>query len=733
MREAAESKDKPFGSNTARAYFKFDVDDGIKDIKSVRLKFYAGSTKGTKELFVIVPANEKYFDEKKLTWASHYPQVFNFKETGYIWLNGERMPDSHEKLWGVEYEWLNFVTRLYPAGWCISRYLAEKDEIYAYRALEMLLSLYTARESGVYPRILEGGWRTEYLCEVLFGTLNSIYSTPETLKAQLKYMFAHLRDLKDVQHAAANWESAVRVGFMRLCAYVPEIVPKGWQLHAKKRVAELFTRDTLTPGGAYFESCSGYIVGVVRELKLCLTLIEITEGTEDEYYKILLKQYKRLTRYYFNMTMNCGCTIPWGDGGRADIRKFAEEENRFIPNTDFEYFATNGEKGICPDYTSVIYEDKAIAFMRSDWKKDGFSAMINADYGGNHSHRDDLALDVCAYGRLMLVDVGIGSYSPGSMMADVNRYTISHNTIEIDGKDQKYKTYGKPGEPGVPQYMKLSSNKLFDFISASSEMIYPGFSDKRRVLFLHNRFWIVSDYIVPEDDKPHTYRQAWHPDAKNRLTVNAATKTMFTDYESGANIYVVPADPEKEEAVIAENYIMHPVYREIKTKYLFYRRENVCGAQKFDTVLFPVREGETASVSAERIQADGKSTAMKIRINENTGFYCCSNTETPAQIYFGEYTADAQTAYAETNAAGQITMIALTKATGLKQNGNTIVSCENRARDLGIKFAEDGVHIFSEGGKPEELEIKTVKPKCVTLNGKSIDFEYTVNNTVKLK
>ena len=729
VREAAGAPDMPMGNKTARTYLRFDIDDKIFNPTSIRLKFYGRSSAGNKKLFVFASVNEKYFDENKFTWSGHFPQAFNFKETGYIFKDGERLPTSHEKLWGVEYEWLNAATRLYPAGWCVSKYISSKEEVYAYRALEILIAIYTQRKSGIYPRILEGGWRTEYLCDILFGTIGSSCLTPEVLTAQLKYMYEHIVDLKDVEHAASNWESAIRVGFVRICAYVPEIVPKGFWEHGKTRLVDLFSKNTLTPSGAYLESCSGYIVGVVAEIKLCLKLIKMVDTESDEYYKKLLEQYIRLTRFYFNMTMNCGYTLPWGDGGRNNIKLFVQRENEFYKNPHFEYFASEGRSGTMPDYTSVLYPDKAIAFMRSDWEADGFSAMIHTDYGGNHAHYDDLSLDVCAYGSMLLVDVGIASYSPGSKLVDIAHSTISHNTIEIDYKNQKTKQGGRPGEPGIPQRLTLASNKLFDFAVAGSDMIYPGFDANRRVLFLHNSCFIVSDCVIPSDKEIHTYRQAWHPDAKNGLTIDSVTKTALTHYESGANIYIVPADPEKIEAEISETYMAHPVYREIKADYLSYNRGNVSGAQTFDTLLYPVKEGENAKLIVERINPEGidtsTKTTLKITRNENICYYYCENEEAKGDGRFCEYTTDGSMGYVETNACGEVVLIALTKSEKLKKGELTLVESDNVINDLGLQWNRSELNIFSSDGNLSGIKIYSENPvTAVFLNGKGVDFTY---------
>ncbi|MFB9279636.1 S-layer homology domain-containing protein [Cohnella cellulosilytica] len=737
VREAASASDMPIGALTARTYFRFATEEIVGDVTSINLKFYARSTSGTKKLYVMLTNNQKEFDENALTWAGHYPEAFNFKETGYIWLD----PNQFISKWGVENEWPNFVSRLYQLPWLMSSYVDTNDEIYAYRAFELLLSMYKARSSSVYSRILETGWRTKNIDDLFFGGLNSGSMTPEVLTAMLKYMYDNALSLKDATpDAGANWQSAIRVGFMRMCAYTPEIVPESWWEHGKARLQDLYSSGIFNADGSYLESTTGYMIGVIDELKLAMELITTRDDEDDPTYQFLLEQYRRLAKYYFDLTMNEGHHVPWGDGPWNDVKKFAQNENEYDPNPYFEYFATDGQSGIEPNYTSIVYPGKAVAIMRDNWLPDGLSAFIQADGGGNHSHADDLALDVYGYGRRLLVEIGNSSYSPGSLMAANRLKTISHNTIEIDNTDQYRNAYDN-----VSQKLNLATNRLFDFVDGNSSQIYnkafntsigTNFDVNRKVLFLHNSYWIVSDYITPADSNPHTYRQAWHPDANNGLTIDPATKAMVTHYEQGgADIAVVPADPETLDALKVQNYMNSPEAGITLSDYLQYVREDVAGPQTFDTVLYPFKTGENADVAVARIPLDTESitaTALQIDIGQNTGYYYSSNEALPSRRDFGDYATDGQMAYVEKDSSGHATTAALTKGTMLSDGDIVLVSSGETLGDFGVQWnADNTLALYTSGALPADgVEIYAAQPvNGVVLNGQAIAFTYS-NNVV---
>ena len=731
-REAAGSEENPFGSDTARPYFRFDVGQLTGNISSVKLSFYARSNNGAdKKIFVFRTGNEKQFDEKTFVWAKHYPQIFNFKETGFIWDSGM------VSRWNLDAEWINAVSRLYQVGWLIPHYKATGNELYAYRALEIAMSLYEQQNRAFFPRDLEAGWRTEYLCILLFGTLNSSSITPELFAAQLKYMYLHMDALKDVGTVGAfNQVSAKLCGFLRLAGYVPELAQDEWWELVKDKMKTLYA-SYLNNDGSYTEATSGYMGGVVTELRTALELIALRDGEEDPYYNSLLEFYRKLVKYIFDMAMPYGRTTPYGDGPRLDSKTFCYNEYRLYPEVDpnghFEYFATEGQFGNEPDYTSTVYKDKAIAFLKSGWLPEDFGATICANFGGTHSHYGDLGLDVSAYGAPLLVEAGGASYSQGSLMSGVANKTYSHNTIEIDKKNQAGYDYGNLST-NQPQKLLLATNGLFDFVEAGSDKIYPGFDVNRKVLFLHNSYWIVSDYITPPEGT-HVYKQAWRPDTRNNLTLAPETKAATTHYENRPNIQVVPADPEKSEARIEKSYMNSPTDSEQLTDYVRYCREDVSGPQTFDTVLYPDRQGNKTYVSVQRIGLDGvqtiDATALKIDIGLNTGFYYSSNELVPPVRAFDRFITDGQMAYVELDPKDAVSVIALTKSKTLKQGDVEIVSSKEVLPDLGVKWSADTLQLFTESGTLPSSGVKIYAGRPVSrvmLNGIEVSFTYAGNS-----
>jgi hypothetical protein len=738
----------PFGTETRRPYFRFDPGQMTGTVSSIKFSFYARTDSGKdKKVFVFTSGNQKNFVEDEFVWSKHNPMIFNFKNTGYVWDN------SITNRWKLENEWQNYGTRLYPVGWLIPRFKSTGNELYAYRALEFMMELYTQQADSFFPRGLEAGWRTEYNCILFFGTLYSNTLTPEVLTAQLKYYYNHVSRLPEISiNGAFNQISAQLCGAIRTMLYFPEIEIDGKWKTAKDKLNDLY-QTAMNKDGSYIEATSGYISGVVAEIKMAYELVGLRDGSDDEYYEKYLGYYSKLVKYMFDMTMPYGLTVNYGDGPRANNKAFAYNEwvahPEIDPNRYFEYFYTQGLSGKEPDYTSINYADKAIAFLKSGWKTDDFGAVINANFGGTHSHPDDLSLNVSAYGAVLLTEAGGGSYTANSKMAGIGDQTYSHNTIEIDKKSQKGYDYNSI-KVNKPQTLKLATNKIFDFVRAATKNAYTGMNVNRKVLFLHNKYWLVSDYIIPSDNNPHIYKQAWRPDVRNNLTVDPDTKAMKTHYAKGPNIKVAPADPEKLDARVESSYVNNPTYGEEITDYIRYCKEGVTGTQTFDTVIYPDRQGEDTYLDVKRISVPGvsvdKATALKIDFGLSTGYYYSSNEtdskedeldekgekykpeELPRSTRsFGNYSTDGQMAYAEVDGGGNMSSIALTNARMLKRGNVDLVKSKDALADLGIQWSGKTLKLSTESGALSTAELDILSEKeieNVTLNGAVIAFKY---------
>ena len=122
------------------------------------------------------------------------------------------------------------------------------------------------------------------------------------------------------------------------------------------------------------------------------------------------------------------------------------------------------------------------------------SMMATLSHGlpGDRGHLDKLSFTLYANDSLLIPDYGTPGYGPA--IVDYYRGTASHNTVVVDGRDQR-RTAGRALE-------HFHAGSLVQCADGVATDCYPGVTHTRRMLMLENAL-IIRDIIT--SDQPHDY------------------------------------------------------------------------------------------------------------------------------------------------------------------------------------------------------------------------------------
>lgn len=202
----------------------------------------------------------------------------------------------------------------------------------------------------------------------------------------------------------------------------------------------------------------------------------------------------------------------------------------------FAWVLSAGNAGTPPPETRILFPSSGQGVLRSGWgtarnfKMPTHLIFDVGPYRTLHSHLDALSLQLYAAGRTLLPDSGHFTNEPGSEDYDYFRGTRSHNTVVVDGGDQREGTahpgLSTGGPPGGWAYQ------------SGWHALYDGVTHKRAVALLRQDLVLVIDELA--SDAPHAYDQTWHlfPQADlqvDRLRVQAqdpvSGKTLLTMHQ----------------------------------------------------------------------------------------------------------------------------------------------------------------------------------------------------------
>lgn len=703
----------PFNDNTKRTFINFDTSSisSGEEIKSVSIMLYGKKLRGKSadmQMLLYQSPLTTYLDEETASWNDITPGTFNFSDCIYDW----------SAPYGSESEWINSMARLEKNIDLVNNFLGTGNENYAAAALENVIDIYTNKDAG-YPRTLDSAWRTPALLSTIFGLMDSEQMTPEVFCTLIKYAYQMLVYFDtSTTPSVVNQICAANVGFARLVVYFPEIHDASYYERSRAKLDTTIGTKLVHADGAYKEATTGYIHRVIEEVIEAVELYEKVGYTNLDEYK---KTAHGLATFYANCFFPDGELVPYGDGGRGTsfdkLYKFGE----FFDDDMMLWQSHKSDVEEPSDYKSIIFPVKKTVIMRDGWNDDSLYAHITAETGHSHGHPDDLHMDVYAYGRPLLIDAGNGGgYNPIMPASTVRTETYAHNTVEINDAPQGYDI----GENG----MELIANDSFDSVSGYAET-YAGFRHNRRVFFLHNGFWIVSDLIVPEDkETENVYRQNWHPDNDAAMETDSESGTVKTHFTGNANLQILQADMQDTKLEIDKSFIKDKYLQNRLEDYVSYTKKT-SGDAMFNTLLFPEKSGDNENVEFKRIPVDGDisdlSAAMEISYSAGKGVYYISNEGENTTREFNGYSTNAEIIYTENKIENKVSYAAMVNGSYLKgADGKDIISSDENIKDIAVRRIGDKLKIDTSDKLTSDVRIEFgEKINSVIMNGVWRSFE----------
>ncbi|OGH59378.1 MAG: hypothetical protein A2725_00940 [Candidatus Magasanikbacteria bacterium RIFCSPHIGHO2_01_FULL_33_34] len=191
---------------------------------------------------------------------------------------------------------------------------------------------------------------------------------------------------------------------------------------------------------------------------------------------------------------------------------------------EFLYVLTRGEDGKEPSNKSIYYPVSGQTIMRSGWGKgDDFEKQTQiifdiGPYRTEHSDLDALNFVLYSQSQVLIGDSGLYTYEEGKYK-DYFHGTSAHNTVVVDGKDQKV---------GSAIAITFFEDDEYSYQTASQNL-NDGVEHSRAVVLLEDDLVLVLDSLISGED--HVYEQKFHlnPDAEidvNNLKLNVKGKKV---------------------------------------------------------------------------------------------------------------------------------------------------------------------------------------------------------------
>lgn len=751
----------PVDDDTMRMYLQFDFPDlsASSRIQSAEIRVYGSIDSDEPMKLIAFNSEQLEVREDSQTWMTTGVNFFS-------WQGAETAgPTEWTVPQGSGYDYMSPLNRFWTPMGVLGVYEQTGDEVYAQKLIEYTANFYEGSGAGALllpaedrptDTNLGAGNRLQMVVDMYWSLLKSPSFDEEDNLVFLKLIYDDIEFLNLPEcfwghHASGNnWGSQSNAGIATGLAYFPEFdKTEEWLDELAKRVSHQL--DTLIQDdGSYIEATNSYSVGVFGDFVKYKALMT------DIGYPIPSTLDQRLKRFVYSFMNGMepnGNLTEYGDDGYDFDQELLDQMYDLglaYGDDDILYVASRGEEKQAPDHTSVDYPNGKYTIMRTGWgENDLFSFIITRPFA-THSHNHSMSMTVYAYGRRLLADTSQRSYDSETISNWQRLGRRSHNVIEMN--DSTVYT----GWTDNTGYIKANSDNTiapsFDIFDGFHRENDPdGLGDfaemQRRVTFVKPlKYWIVSDYAEAQNDEvvgENKYNQVWHMEPRANVRMASDTKKFYSNYAGGANLQVVPADPEELEATIATDGYMGTSNH----RYASYVKHSE-GPVTYDTLLLPTQENSGVSGSVERIDMDVPTTtasAIRIRITENgsltgQGDYYTSHEETPTLRTFGINETDAKIAFVNTDKNDSLNFALINEGTRLANKGMDLIAAGSVVHDLSVEWQGSTLQLTSSAQRVTDMgTVRVYAPNqtAVTFNGRTVDYQrdssYIVLNPTALR
>ena len=238
-----------------------------------------------------------------------------------------------------------------------------------------------------------------------------------------------------------------------------------------------------------------------------------------------------------------GASLERTVGRNGALKEIAKE------NPEFLYVLTQGKKGKQPQELNKYYPTAGRVIMRSGWKrktkfknkfKDQTQVVFDVGpYRTDHSDFDALSFTLYSNGKTLITDSGLYTYDPNDDLKAYFHGTRGHNTVLVDGKDQRV---------GAPTHGEFKQNNGYVSFSAQHNLYQHVVHQRAIALFGHDLVLIIDRLISSQE---HDYEQLFHlfPEAKIKVD---GTTVVANGNNKKENLIITQLLPENIELTSAK-------------------------------------------------------------------------------------------------------------------------------------------------------------------------------------
>jgi hypothetical protein len=366
-----------------------------------------------------------------------------------------------------------------------------------------------------------------------------------------------------------------------------------------------------------------------------------------------------------------------------------------------------------PEARSLAELPQAHWFKDIDWvaihsdldnpKEDVYFLMKSSAYGGvSHSHSDQNAFVLSAYGQPLAISAGYREWYGSQHHTGYTRLTVSKNTVLVNGKGQR-PLVTAPGAT-ISEFFTGAYFTLTTGDAAAAYLPQDLNNYDRRVLSLGGQRYLILDELVA----PKPSRFDWLLHARNEMAIDKQRdRVRVTDGKVHLAVDFLYPQQQALSYQQSDRFDppVDPAYNLAKQWHLTVSNTALTAEQQFLTYMMPYRQGDAEPVRPQLVQGDavigarGEDFQAYYAVGSATGLITAGDLQFQGRL----------AAYVQ---SGQRTGWILAAGSQLQKDAHDLVKANTPVT----------VEVMQVIGEPISLHIQTEQKAIVEINLAGLQF-----------
>ncbi len=383
--------------------------------------------------------------------------------------------------------------------------------------------------------------------------------------------------------------------------------------------------------------------------------------------------------------------------------------------------------------TSRIFWKKGNATFRTGWERDDLVFLFHAGANFNHSHADQGAFLLTAFGEPLITEAGWSDYYKDPYYATFFTQAAGHNTVLVDENPESQTFPDTAQFAALDSYPKITdaiTSEFYDAVGSDLTSVYRNRLSRyaRRIVFVKPYYFVVFDDLIANGE-PANFNWLLHLPDRTRITNTSELALYKADK---ASLAVRTLAPNNIKLSVKDGRIPYHIFSARTPQvppalpaFLDLQTTTKSNAAQFLIALVPARTDREARDLASGMTElkSGNLVGLRAKRGEETDFVMFRVGTAKDESSYETWKTDAD-AWTVTQNKGQMKLFAVQNARSFTESGRFLFSSENPA-SVATSYNANNIDVALYAATTTKMQIFVgANPVRVMIDGREVNANF---------